>query len=136
MPNKSEIKLKSLKIWKFSSANDDCLTGIQVNLSNGQKSPAFMSRDSHNTLYGELSIDPQTEIGKYEFAWYGHYIGGIRLFKENGDLIQEWKSNRSDLIWQGIQVVPKGETIVGIHGLSNYPSYFASLGFITKKLQE
>ena len=66
--------------------------------------------------------------------YYTSVIGGIRLFKEDGELIQEWKANRSDITWQDIQIVPEGETIIGIYG-NKSGSAIRSIGFITRKLQ-
>ena len=94
MENQSSIKLKSIEIWHKGSDNSSpgYLTGIQIHLTNGQSSPQFLTSYNVNKTHGgKLEID--SDVRKYDFASRANPINGIRLYKENGDLLKSWEEN-------------------------------------------
>ena len=132
MDDKENIKVKHFNIVRNDDSCNHKILKIKIILNNGMESPLFCANDSNQGTLEFRQQDNNGQCRKYEFATCKNQLVGLRFFNEKNVETMNWYS-QGNRYWQGAQIIPDGQEIVGIYGVKGKKSWISSLGFITRK---
>lgn len=114
--------------WLPHSSNN-YISGLQLTLSNGQKSPAFLANDQQANFTKRVELNfpvkkikgnPNThDMSSVSFHSVEDVNVAKMFIKDNGGTVDKDLND--------------GEVIIGVYGIRNNAAYIRSLGFIVYK---